>query len=76
MNNIRRKKLQEIDDRICVIQSDIEWIKDEEEEYKDNIPENLQGSERYEKAEDCVYRLDEAIEYLENVLDAIREAQD
>ena len=40
-------------------------IRDAEEEYKQNIPENLQNSSRYESAEQAVEALDEAIGILE-----------
>lgn len=54
MNYDRRKKLHDIISRIDTLQSDaesiaedLEAIKDEEDEYIDNIPENLQSSELY-----------------------------
>jgi len=46
MNKIRRKKLQQILDQIEEMHSLLEEILEEEEEALDNIPENLQGSER------------------------------
>ena len=42
----------------------LERIKDAEEEYKENIPENLQGSVRYENAEQAIEALEEALEAL------------
>lgn len=51
-------------------------LHDEEEEYKDNMPENLQSSERYEKAEAAVDALGSAVSSLEEVLDYIEEAQE
>lgn len=46
MNKIRRKNLQTIIDRLEDIKADLEEITCEEEEYRDNIPENLQSSEK------------------------------
>ena len=43
MNKIRRKNLQTIIDRLEDIKADLEEITYEEEEYRDNIPENLQS---------------------------------
>lgn len=54
MNNTRRKSLRALMDRLEDIKSELEEIQSEEEDYRDNIPENLQGSERYEKAEDAI----------------------
>jgi len=42
----------------------LERIKDAEETYKENIPENLQGSVRYENAEQAIEALEEALEAL------------
>jgi len=39
----------------------LEKIRDAEDEYKQNIPANLQSSSRYESAEQAVDALDEAI---------------
>ena len=42
----------------------IEAIRDAEETYKDNIPETLQGGQRYDDAAQTVYALDEAVDAL------------
>jgi hypothetical protein len=42
----------------------LEQIKSGEEAYRDNIPENLQTSMRYEAAEESISGLEEAIEIL------------
>ena len=72
MNRERRKSLQEIADTLAELQEQLENLKYEEEEYRDNMPENLQASERYEKAETAVdamesaaYSVSEAISYIE-----------
>ena len=44
----------------------LERVKDNEEFYMDNIPDNLQGSIRFESAEICVSNILEAIELLES----------
>lgn len=49
--------------------NDLESIKSEEEECFENIPENLQDSERYTAAE-------EAVDNLENACDTLQEAID
>jgi hypothetical protein len=42
----------------------VEAIRDAEETYKDNIPETLQGGQRYDDAEQTVEALDEAVDAL------------
>lgn len=75
MNKVRRKELQNLFDIISEAQEQLEALRDEEDEYKENIPENLQGSERYEIAEAAVDALDSALDSLQDALDSIEEAQ-
>ena len=74
MNNVRRKARNEIAAQVEELMSALESLKDEEEEYRDNIPENLQGSERYDKADAACINLDSAYSGLEDVLSYIEEA--
>ena len=60
MNNRRRKELCAIMCRIATIAIELEAIRDDEDECRDNIPENLRESKRYERAEDAVCALDDA----------------
>ena len=85
MNKTRRQTIDKIKQRIAeeiptdIISSileDIEAIKDEEQESLDNMPENLQGSERYEASEAAVDSLDEAYSALEELNDNIQNALD
>lgn len=74
MNKARRKELEELYDIIYEAKDRLEMLHDEEEKYRDNIPENLQGSERYERAEEAVDALDSAMSSLEDALDYIETA--
>lgn len=84
MNNDRRKalgkiagQLREMSSQLSGLKDELESLKGEEEEYKDNMPENLQGSERYEAAEAAVSALDEALDMipdLDEVADKVEEA--
>lgn len=76
MNKERRKRIQEIKDQIESIQSDIECIMSEEEDYRDNIPENLQGSERYEMADTAVNALSCAIDSISEACNSLEEAME
>lgn len=75
MNNLRRKTLQNLYDIIANAKDNLDEVRDEEECYKDNMPENLQGSERYEHAEEAIDALESAISSLEDALDSIEEAK-
>lgn len=48
---------------------DLERLRDEEQVYFDNMPENLQYSQRGQDAEESVDLLNEAIDQLNDVLD-------
>ena len=85
MNNTRRKNIKQTIDRFCSIRkkleelvsevesvkSDVEDIQWEEEEYRDNMPENLQGSERYDKADGACTNLSDAVDSLDEMIGAI-----
>ena len=76
MNKLRRKSLQEIFDKLSDLRGEIESIKDEEDESRENMPENLQGSERYEQSETASYNMDEAMEYISSACDSIESAME
>ena len=56
----RRKRRKILADIVCRL----EELRDAEEQARDNTPENLQGTERYEAYDDIISGLDEAIELL------------
>jgi len=73
MNKQKRKDIDTIIQTLEEIREQIQFVLEEEQEYLDNIPENLQNSERYETAQTAVSELEEAdgsiddiIEHLEN----------
>jgi hypothetical protein len=55
------------------IQGDIETIKDEEQEYIDNLPESLQGGEKASMAEEAVSNLDDAYSHMEEAVASFQE---
>lgn len=59
MNKQRRAKLDEAHSKMLEAYYIIEEVKSEEEEAFDNMPENLQGSERGEQMEECIGTLEE-----------------
>lgn len=75
MNRERRKSIQSIIDQLEELKGSVEDIQSEEEEYRDNFPENLQGSERYEIAEEAIENLEAAVSSLEEVICYLEEAK-
>ena len=74
MNKIRRKQLAAIMEKLEELKADLETLKEEEEDYRDNMPENLWGSERYEKADTACDNLDSAVDGLDEIISYIEEA--
>lgn len=60
-------KLQELAGQFDELSNELETIKNEEEEYRDNIPENLQQSEKYQTTDDACSALDNAYNSLTDV---------
>jgi vacuolar-type H+-ATPase subunit I/STV1 len=74
LNNARRKQISELIDRIDELQSELETVRDEEQEYFDNMPENLQQGDKGQNAEQAASDLSsahdslvESLEYLRNM---------
>lgn len=74
MNKERRKSLREIQSKLESLGQDLEALKDEEEEDRDNMPENLQESDRYQRADEVCDLLQEALESMDNAYQQIEEA--
>ena len=75
MNKHRRKAiynciklLSSQDPDLESIEYDITSILEEEDEYRDNMPENLQGGERYSDSEAASDSLNDAILYIQDAI--------
>ena len=73
MNGERRKQIYNISSQLSAIVDMVDSLLSDEEDALGNMPENLEGSERYEMMEEAVDNLEsakesleEAVEYLEN----------
>jgi len=73
MNDNRRKQVKIIIKKIEDIINETETIHDDENEYLENIPENLQSSGRYETAENACDILEEAASDLQEVIDKLND---
>lgn len=76
MNKARRKALDEVISKIEEAKELLENLQAEEEEYRDNTPENLQGSERYEAADAAVDNMSSAVDALDEAISSIESAQE
>ena len=73
MNKERRKKINLQAIKLAEIAESLKNLLDEEQEYFDNMPENLQGSERGETAEEAIGILEEAVESIEDIVSSLEE---
>lgn len=76
MNNKRRKEIKSCIVALCRTNSNIDVVLEnlndilmDEDYYRDNMPENLQGGIRYEESEEASDYLNDAISYLTDALD-------
>lgn len=76
MNKARRKALDEVISKIEEAKELLGNLQAEEEEYRDNMPENLQGSERYEAADAAVDNMSSAVDALDEAISSIESAQE
>lgn len=74
MNNQRRKEIQAVLDELAALRSRVEDLQNGEQDYFDNMPENLQQSERGEKAEQAASRLEDALTAFDEIEEALNEA--
>lgn len=74
MNKVRRKALSEIAEQIGTLRDELETLRDEEDEYRENIPESLQGGEKYELSESAGGSMNEALDSLDEAIGSIESA--
>lgn len=68
MNKQRREKIRELRNEIETCKDKLQTILDEEQDYFDNMPENLQGSMRGSDSEDAIDTMTECIDGLDEVI--------
>ena len=73
MNKKRRKEIENNMNSLEVIKSNLEYILSEEEDYFDNMPENLQSSIRGEESENAIDVLTEIIDTIGDCIDSLDE---
>ena len=75
MNAKRRNRLSKLYDQLEDMRSQLEQIKDEEQEAYDNMPEGVQTSDKGETAYEALDNLENAHGLLEEVLEGIDNAK-
>ena len=74
MNKIRRNQVGEALEKLQELQDEIRVLLEEEEDYMNNIPENLQGSSRYEISEQAVENLQSAVDSIDEAISSLEES--
>lgn len=74
MNNTRRKKLASALSLLSSASEILSQAAGEEQDCLDNLPENLEMSDRHDKMEEAVSLLESAIEDIDEASDKIRDA--
>ena len=73
MNNVRRKSLNELVIKLYEINEELENIYCDEEEYFNNIPENLKCGERAYQSEEAISVLQDTSSLIEDVISNIED---
>ena len=68
MNKDRRKRLRQVIEQGNQLLEDLRAIQEEEQDALDNIPESLQGTDRYTDMETAAELLEEAADNLEDLI--------
>ena len=76
MNKARRKELDRIHSAILELYESLENVMSEEEEARDNIPESLQESERYEAMEEAISNMEYAVDSLQEAMEYVESAME
>ena len=74
MNNRKRDLLKESKTLLGRASDLIAQVLEEEEDCLDNMPENLQASEKYERMENAIDKLESVIEHFDNAQEDIDDA--
>ena len=73
MNKERRAQIKQLTDELKDVKTKLEYISQKEEQMLDNIPENLQGTDRYSESENAIDILDDVVDDLESAIESLNE---
>jgi hypothetical protein len=69
VNKKRKTEVTRIIGNLRQSLEDLEGVQGDEESALDNIPENLQGSQRYEDTEEALERIDDAVSSVQDAIE-------
>lgn len=72
MNKQRKAEIKTQIERLNIIMNGVQKILDDETDYFDNIPENLQSSLRADTSEEAIDQLTEAIDDLNEAIECLK----
>lgn len=75
MNKSRRSRIDDLIQKIEDLCADIDYIRDEEEDAYNNLPDSIKDSERGETMSEAVEHLEYAISCLEEATENLSEAK-
>lgn len=73
MNKARRKRLEDVISQLRDMYDELTSLQEEEQEAADNMPENLQMSDRYDTMCEIADDFEEAANDLDDILDRLDE---
>lgn len=75
MNKARRKDIDSVIEALEKAKEQLEVIRDDEQDYFDNMPESFQYAEKGEAAEEAISNLDYAIDQIDEAIDNAEQAK-
>lgn len=73
MNRKRRKKITDVIESLNNCVSRLEDVKEEEDDSRSEIPENLQNGDSYIFSEECSDKIDDALEDIKGAVSTLEE---
>lgn len=71
MNKARRAALAKVAERLEEWRLELETLQQEEQDYLDNLPENMQCGERAERSQDAISAIEEAGNSVASAIESI-----
>jgi len=73
VNKERRERIKKVIGTLDGCSEDLSLVKDEEDDMRENIPENLQGGEAYCESEEYSDKIEEALSDIQSAIDSLEE---
>lgn len=73
MNKQRRQRIKEVIIQLETCADNLETVKSDEDEARENIPENLQDGEAYCTSEECSDKIEEAMSDIRAVIENLED---